>query len=384
MSLVARAHRSITEIAEGDWDALLGDPDEATPFMRWAFLEALEHAGCAVPRAGWTPRHLSLTRGGKLVAVAPAYVKNDSDADFSRDFGFAEVAYRHRIRYYPKLAVTVPITPVTGRRVLIAAGEDRREVLGAFVAAVRTLAEDEKLGTVQVLFPREDEALELEEAGMARRIASLQGHWVNRGYTSYADWLASLDSKHRYQARKEREHPARQGIEIRTIRGEELAADTTGWGDVVGRLYTSTIDKLMWGRPWLNPRFFARIFARMPGPLEVVAAFRDGKVVAGAFNAATRTHLFGRYWGCFEEHPFLHFNVCLYHSVDDCISRGIKVFEGGAGGEHKLHRGFDLRPTWSSHLFLHPGLDDALRDYLDSELEARQEQVMEHGDRRRK
>jgi len=176
-------------------------------------------------------------------------------------------------------------------------------------------------------------------------------------------------------ARKERALPAEQGITIRTVRGPELAAERSQWGRTVGELYMSTIGKLMWGRSWLNPAFFARIFERMPERLEVVAAFRGRQVVAGAFNASSDTHLYGRYWGCHEEHPCLHFNVCLYHSIEDCIGRGLSVFEGGAGGEHKLHRGFDLAATYSAHSFMDPRLDDAIREYLVVETRAREAEL---------
>jgi uncharacterized protein len=279
---------------------------------------------------------------------------------------------RNGVRYYPKLVITVPITPVTGRRILVAPGEDHAASVTHIVAAARDLASEERLGGIHVLFPEDREARLLETAGLARRINSMQGHWVNRGYADVGAWLSALRSKTRHQVRKERALPESQGITIRTVRGPELAAERSEWGRTVGALYTSTIDKLMWGRPWLNPAFFARIFERMPERLEVVAAYRGGRVVAGAFNASSDTHLYGRYWGCLEDHPCLHFNVCLYHSIEDCIGRGLSVFEGGAGGEHKLHRGFDLAPTYSAHAFTDRRLDGAIREYLATELRARE------------
>ncbi len=367
-----RVHRSITDVPEADWDAL--DGARSTPFTRWAFLEALEHAGCAAPRAGWDPRHLTVWRDGKLLAAAPAYIKRDSEADFSRDWGFADFAMRSGVRYYPKLVITVPITPVTGRRILVAPGEDRAAMVASIVEGARALAHEERLASIHVLFPDAEEARVLEAAGLARRVG-MQGHWRNRGYADVGAWLASLRSKTRYLARKERSLPAAQGITIRTVRGPELAAERIQWGRTVGELYMATINKLMWGRSWLNPAFFARIFERMPERLEVVAAYRGGRVVAGAFNASSDSHLYGRYWGCHEEHPGLHFNVCLYHSIEDCIGRGLSVFEGGAGGEHKLHRGFDLAATHSAHAFMDPRLDGAIREYLVVETNAREAEL---------
>jgi predicted N-acyltransferase len=222
-----------------------------------------------------------------------------------------------------------------------------------------------------VLFPDAEEALELEAAGLSRRI-SFQYHWRNQGYADPADFLARLDSKHRHPARRERAEPTAQGITIRTIAGEELASDRGYWAEAAYSLHRTTVDKLMWGRRWLNQAFYDQVFHRMPGPLEVVAAHKDGRLIAGAFNVATRTHLYGRYWGCFEEHRFLHFNVCLYHSIDECIKRGRLVFEGGAGGEHKIARGFMPAETYSNHLFFDPRLEAPLRDFLAREAVERQ------------
>jgi predicted N-acyltransferase len=192
----------------------------------------------------------------------------------------------------------------------------------------------------------------------------MQGHWINRGYRTVDDWLASFSSKKRHMIRRERAAPAEQGITIRTVRGPEIAADPTGWGRLIGELYGQTVAKIMWGPGFLNAKFFARLFERMPEPLEVVVAEKEGRPIAGAFNMSGGNRLWGRYWGTFEDHPFLHFNVCLYHSVEDSIQRGLATFEGGAGGEHKLHRGFEPSPTHSAHKFLHPALDRAIRDYL--------------------
>jgi uncharacterized protein len=364
LSTKLRIHDSIADVPEADWDALVIHDARANAFVRWAFLEALEHSGCAAPRAGWKPRHLTLWQGGKLVAAAPAYARSDSDGDFSRDWHWAEFAMRAGFRYYPKLLITVPFTPVTGRRMLVASGLPRAPHVRALIEAARELAREERLSSVHVLFPDEDEMPELTAAGLAHR-QSYQFHWHNRGYTSYDDWLKrGLDSKRRHQARRERGAAAGQGISLRTVRGEELAADAATWAKVAHDFHRSTVDKLMWGRPWLNLSFYQRLFTRMPGPLEVVEARREGHFVAGAFNVSSPTRLFGRYWGCHEDHPFLHFHVCLYHSIDDCIARGLQVFEGGAGGEHKMSRGFEPSETFSAHAFTDARLDRAIRDHL--------------------
>jgi predicted N-acyltransferase len=224
---------------------------------------------------------------------------------------------------------------------------------------------------VHVLFPAAGEAEELESAGLARRV-SIQYHWRNAGYRDSEEFLARFDSKRRNQARRERAAPAKDGIVIRTVRGEELAADPQKWAHAAHDLHRSTVDKLMWGRRWLNRAFYERVFAHMPERLELVEARRDGRLIAGAFNVASATHLYGRYWGCFEEHRFLHFNVCLYHSIDECIRRGVQVFEGGAGGEHKIPRGFEPAETYSAHLFLDARLEQPLRAHIEQEAHERE------------
>jgi predicted N-acyltransferase len=356
-------------IPQAAWDGLRDAG--ANPFMRWHWLEALESSGCATPENGWAPCHLTLWRGSDLIAAAPSYVKEDSDGDFSRDWGWADAAIRASIPYYPKLVIAVPFTPVSGRRILVAPGEDRAICVAAIVSAAHELATRLGASSVHVLFPTQDEARELEAVGLARRVA-FQYHWRNHGYADPTSFLACFSAKKRHQARRERGAPAEQEIQIRTVRGEELAHDRLGWARSAFDLHRSTVDKLRWGRRWLNRGFYERVFGTMPEDLEVVAAIREGRLIAGAFNVATPTHLYGRYWGCFEEHPFLHFNVCLYHSIDECIRRGLQVFEGGAGGEHKIARGFEPAETYSAHAFSDARLDRPIRRYIEEEARERE------------
>ena len=360
---------TLDDLPGAAWDALLG-PDR-TPFERHAFLLALEKSRCAAPKSGWSPRHLTLWRAGRLIAAAPAYLKHDSDGDFARDWDWASVAGRAGLAYYPKLCLTIPFTPVTGSRVLIAPGEDRARCVAAILDGARDLCAREQIPSLQVLFPGESQARELEAGGLALRV-SHQFHWRNEGYRTADDFLARFNSKRRHMLKRERGAAAEQGITIRTVRAPELN-DT--WARAAYALHRSTVDKLMWGRFWLNEDFYRLIFAAMPEDLEVVAAEKDGRLVAGAFNVHTPTHLYGRYWGCFEDHPFLHFNVCLYHSIDQCIQRGVQVFEGGAGGEHKLPRGFMPAVTWSAHASLDRRLDKAMRDFLDHETPERRRSI---------
>jgi uncharacterized protein len=365
-----RAYDNIARVPEAAWNALLDG--KATPFLRWQWLEALETSGCATPATGWQACHLTLWRGKELVAAAPTYLKEDSDGDFSRDWGWAEAAMRARIPYYPKVVWTVPFTPCTGRRVLVRAGEDRRECVQLLLAGALELAKQTGASSVHALFPLADEAAELEAAGLARRV-SYQYHWKNAGYASFDEFLQRFDSKKRNQAKRERASVAQHGLLLRTLRESELRAEPKKWADAAYELHRTTVDKLMWGRRWINRAFYRRVVERMPENLELVVAERqdDGRLVAGAFNVASKTHLYGRYWGCFEEYRFLHFNVCMYHSIEECIRRGVQVFEGGAGGEHKIPRGFEPAETFSSHLFLDERLDRPIRDYIAREADER-------------
>jgi len=373
--LTLSLHGAVAELGADEWDALLAhEPDAASPFVRHAFLSALEESGSASRRSGWSPRHLAVRRGGTLVAAAPAYVRTGSDGDFSRDFDIAAAASRAGVGYYPKLLLGVPFSPVTGRRVLVAAGEDRDALRAAVVERALGVVREEGLGALEVIFPREDEARALEALGLAVRV-DFQYHWRNDGYRAPEDFLARFPSKRRNALRRERAAPERQGIAIRTVRGDELSRDPAGWAQGVFALHRASTDKMVWGMRWVNRRFYERVFAEMPDAVEVVEARREGRLVAMAFNLASRERLYGRYWGAVEEHPFLHFNVALYHSIDECIRRGVRVFEGGAGGEHKLSRGFEPAETFTAFRLADRRLDAAVRRHLAEERGAREEAV---------
>lgn len=369
-NLVVRSLSSLSEVGEAEWNRLLTPDDNA--FVDWRFLRALEQSGCVGEEAGFVPCHFVVRQGATLVAAAPAYVKFDSDGDFSRDWEWAAAAERAGLPYYPKLVLGVPFTPVTGRRILCAAAADEAPLVAAVLAAARELVSRHRLGSLHVLFPTAPQAAQLAEMGLIRRIG-IQYHWQNPGYRSSEEFYARFSAKRRHALRRERTAAAAQGITLRTVRGVELGAAAERWADTAHALHLSTVDKLMWGRRWLNQAFYRQLFATLPEPLQIVIAERDGRVIAGAFNVAGRERLFGRYWGCFEDHPFLHFTVCYYHSIEDCIARGVRVFEGGAGGEHKITRGFEPSPTYSAHLFSHPGFHAALRKHLGEEAVHRQE-----------
>lgn len=371
-ALKARLLSSIGDVTRGQWNGLLAA--RSTPFVDHRFLSALERSGCAAPKAGWTPAHLSLWDGAALVAAAPAYVKDDSDGDFARDYDLGGAASQARLPYYPKLVLGVPFTPCTGQRLLFAKSltvEGRDEARGLLIESAKALCQEHQLGTAQVLFSSAEEARAIESLGLARRV-SFQFHWHNEGYRDYADFLSIFTAKRRAMLRREQAAPQKQGITLRTVRGDEIAADPLRYARTAHALHSATVEKLMWGRGWLNRAFYEALFREMPEHLELVLAERAGQVIAGAFNVVGEQTLYGRYWGCLEDHPFLHFNVCYYHSIAECIARGVQVFEGGAGGEHKLSRGFLPSETYSSHYFADPRVDRALRAHLARETPERE------------
>jgi len=358
-----RIHDSIRDIPAEQWDGLAGSA--AAPFLAHAFLEVLERTGCVGGDKGWLPMHLSLWEDGVMVAAAPAYLKGHSEGEFVFDYAWAEFARRLGVRYYPKLLVGVPFTPATGARVLVSAAVDRSRALAAVTEGLRRVVEAQGISSAHVLFSSRDEADELERAGLAGRWG-MQYHWRNQGYATFDDFLSTFSSKRRNQIRRERKEPAKQGVSITTLRHDEITSEAI---EAIYAFYLATVDKFRWGRRYLNREFFFEICERMKGSVEIVLARQGSRTIAGAFNLAGNDALFGRYWGATEELPFLHFNVCYYHSIEQCILRKLDRFEPGAGGEHKKARGFVPTITYSTHHLADRRLDEGVRDYLRRERE---------------
>ena len=363
-TLEIHVRSSLSDVPALEWDRLWAhEPERATPFLSHAWLDALEQSGAASPETGWSGRHLLLRRGGRVVAAMPGWVKRDSHGDFGRDWQWAAAAERAGIPYYPKLVIGVPFTPATGRRLLVAPGEDRAEMARAAAGALQDLCDAEGIHSIHVLHLPEEDAREMEGAGFALRV-DFQYHWANPGYSSFDEFLSRFTAKRRHAIRRERAAPSAQGIAIRTVRGDELAEAPARWALEVARLHGRSISRMEWGMRFLERPFYERVLRSMPGSLEVVEARKDGRLVAMAFNVASTEQLYGRYWGAAEEHPFLHFYVALYHSIEECIRLGRRIFEGGAGGEHKLARGFEPSLVWSAHRFLDRRLDEPIRAHL--------------------
>ena len=368
LPLEVRVHASIRELPEAAWDALEGV--RGAPFLTHAWLSALETTGCVGEGTGWQPHHLSFWEGERLLGAAPAYLKENSEGEFVFDWAWASAAERARIPYYPKLIVAVPFTPATAARLLVADAADRPRLLVALAEVLRLLVAEEKLSSAHVLFPTEGEAVALEEGGLAHRVG-VQFHWRNAGYQTFDDYLGRFSSKRRNQIRRERKEMGKAGIALTTERGR-IAPEII---DVMYGFYLATVEKFSWGRQYLNRAFFEEICVKLAGKVEIVLAREGGRILGGAFNLAGEEVLFGRYWGAVEERPFLHFNVCFYHSIDECIARGLTRFEPGAGGQHKLVRGFEPSITHSAHHLAHPGLDRAVREFLARERVAVEESV---------
>jgi uncharacterized protein len=365
-----RTHRSMREFSETEWDGLLAS--QFVPHMRWAFLEALEATGCVRPEVGWLPQHLSLHRDGKLIAVAPAYIKGNSEGEFVFDHSWARFCHENlSADYFPKLLMAVPFTPATGPRVLCDS-EDSAEVHAALSQGLARLIDTAGLSSGHVLFLPDSSAERFERAGLCRRFG-VQYHWRNAGYASFDDFLSRFSAKRRHQIRRERRELREGGIELEVLSGEELGPELI---DHVYEFYAITVDKHFYGRRYLNREFFHEICARMPKQVVVVLARERGvhKPLGCAFNLVSERALFGRYWGARAERPFLHFNVCYYAGVELCIERGLEYFEPGAGGEHKHARGFESTLTHSVHYLRDPRLRTPVERFLAQERAA----IVEH------
>jgi predicted N-acyltransferase len=362
--------RKISEVGRDDWDALAG---ESSPFLRWDWLDCLEQAGCVQEKTGWLPHHVIVERGEKLIAAAPMYLKLHSMGEFVFDYEWADAAQRLGLRYYPKMLVGVPFTPVTGQRLLTAPGEDRAELVRLLGQALASVATDNKISSVHVNFCRAEEIRELEEIGFVQR-NGLQFHWQNHGFQTFDDYLGSFRSDRRNKVKRERREIAEQGIAIRAVEGDDLTEAHTR---TMFRLYKGHVDRLYYGRQYLTRDFFDVIRKRFARHLCLIFAERSGRIIAGTFNVSGAGVLYGRYWGAFEDVPFLHFNVCYYSAIEHCIRNSWDRFEAGAGGSFKQLRGLDPQPTLSAHYFVDARLRQAVGRYLQHEREMiRQKRAM--------
>ncbi|WP_299471378.1 GNAT family N-acetyltransferase [uncultured Roseibium sp.] len=348
------------------------------PFLSHAFLEALEASDCATDATGWLPRHMLLEDGaGTVLGAVPAYLKSHSQGEYVFDHSWADAFYRAGGDYYPKLQISVPFTPATGRRFLVGAGLNREAGLQALAAGLVQVCQRSGASSVHATFLTKPEWDCLGDLGYLRR-TDQQFHWENKGYESFDGFLADLASRKRKAIKKERrEALSADGIEVEWVTGSDL---TEAHWDAFYGFYMDTGSR-KWGRPYLNRKFFSLINERLAERTLLVLAKRNGRYVAGALNFIGSETLFGRHWGCNEHHPFLHFELCYYQAIDFAIANGLKRVEAGAQGSHKLARGYLPATTYSAHWIAHEGLHQAVSDYLERErfaVERENEALAEH------
>jgi predicted N-acyltransferase len=350
---------SLSHLEPETWNRLAGEND---PFLEWEWLASLEEANCSVPSTGWHPRYVLVHAPEGIVGACPVYIKDHSRGEFVYDFSWAEAAAHVGIRYYPKLLVGVPFTPVTGPRLLVARGYEA-VVLPLLAETLVELCERGQCSSVHVNFCTASEAELLRCHGFLVR-EGYQFHWNNRGWSSFEEFLGALRAKRRNQILRERRALRESGIEMRVVVGEDV---TPALMDSMYRLYLTTVDKYFWGQRYLSPELFRLLAARWRQRLCLSLAYRGRRLVAGALAVRGKSVLFGRYWGAFEEHRFLHFEVCYYRLLEFCLAEGVERFEPGAGGEFKELRGFAPARTYSAHYLRDPRLRRAIARFVEQE-----------------
>jgi predicted N-acyltransferase len=351
--IIAKIASGVSGLNARAWDRLsAGDP-----FVSHAFLSALEDSNSVGPGTGWTPAPILVEdESSHLIAAAPAYLKTHSQGEYVFDHGWAEAWQQAGGEYYPKLQVAVPFTPVPGPRLL---GNRPQQLL----TAIEAVTMQNEMSSAHITFIDETGAEECARRGWLIR-HGIQYHWFNRGYPSFADFLAAMPSRRRKTLRKERA-AAVEGLEIRALRGAQISE--AEW-DAMWAFYQDTGSR-KWGRPYLTREFFDRVGERMGDAALLFLAYRDHRPIAGALNFIGRDTLYGRYWGCRQEVPFLHFELCYYRAVEWAIDHGLKRVQAGAQGEHKVARGYEPVITKSAHFIPNRSFRNAVAEFVEAERE---------------
>ncbi len=350
--VIAKIASGISGLNASAWDRL-GNGD---PFLSHAFLSALEDSNSVGPGTGWTPAPILVEEDDRLVAAAPAYLKTHSQGEYVFDHGWAEAWQNAGGEYYPKLQVAVPFTPVPGPRLL---GHRPQQLL----TAIEAVAVQYQMSSAHITFLDEAGATEAARRGWLIR-HGIQYHWFNRGYSTFDEFLGELSSRKRKSIRRERSAAIR-GLDIQALHGADITA--ADW-DAMWTFYQDTGSR-KWGRPYLTREFFDLIAERMEAAALLFLAYRGGRPIAGALNFVGTDTLYGRYWGCIEEVPFLHFELSYYRAVEWAIDHGLTSVQAGAQGEHKIARGYEPVITKSAHFLPNRSFRNAVAEFLEAERE---------------
>ena len=331
------------------------------PFMRHAFLQALENSKSASEQSGWQPIHLSLA-DAKQSAFMPLYLKDHSMGEYVFDHAWANAYHENGLEYFPKLLTAIPFTPSTGPRVRGIEQLDQDHCSQLF-EEVLSVADETNASSWHLLFPQARE-LELFSDPRLLHRSGVQYHWHNRGYQSFDDFLASMNSRKRKMVRKERAEISHQNIAVEVLVGSAISADI--WA-LFYQLYERTYAKRNGTRGYLTRSFFTEIASSMPEQIAMAVASQDGAPIACALYFFDDETLYGRYWGSIAEFSYLHFELCYYRGIEFAIQMGLQRYDAGAQGEHKLMRGFEPIETHSLHWIRHPQFRDAIAQFLSKE-----------------
>jgi predicted N-acyltransferase len=355
---------SIHHVAPGDWNRLC--PADY-PFVRHEFLAALEDNHCTHADSGWQPQHLVVEDDGKLIAAMPAYLKTHSYGEYVFDWAWADAYHRHGLAYYPKWISAIPFTPCQGPRLLVASPEQGAELIKPITLALAHECQAQHYSSWHCLFPDEPLSAQLQQQGAAQRLGC-QFHWFNKGYKNFDDFVATMNSRKRKNILKERRQVQEQGFAFQVKTGAQLGPDD--WATFYA-LYRTTYLKRSGHSGYLSAGFFQQLGASMADNLVLICAVKSDdaqqKVHAASLFVRDSSTLYGRYWGCFEEYQFLHFETCYYQGIDYAIAQGLQRFDGGAQGEHKIPRGFTPVLTYSNHWIKETGFRSAINQFLQQE-----------------
>lgn len=338
------------------------------PFVQYGFLKALEDSGCteagnSSAETGWEVAHLLGVEARQLVFALPMYRKTHSWGEYVFDWSWAEAYHRNGLAYYPKLVCAVPFTPATGPRAAVAASYALTDVLPQALSWLRQYCQAEGCSGAHLLFPEDSVSRHWQTLGWQQR-QGCQFHWFNHNYQNFDDFLAGFASRKRKNLRKERQQVAAAGVTLRRLSGTAISAED--W-DAFYQFYHITYLKRSGATGYLNRDFFARLGEALGDQLLMVMAYRGGHRIAASLCFFDDQCLYGRYWGCREDVPGLHFEACYYQGIEFAIERGLQRFDPGAQGEHKIQRGFEPVLTYSNHWLVEPAFNDAVADFLQRE-----------------